>query len=80
MFAYRYEAATSYWGRIQFIENNELFLEVRRKMLADQLNVFLEGITETPDSGPKFSVIGVGSNLFSFLGLPTLPDPSLSFS
>jgi len=25
-------------------------------------------------------VIGVGSNLFSFLGLPTLPDPSLSFS
>lgn len=53
MFAYRYEAATSYWGRIQFIENNELFLEVRQKMLADQLNVFLEGITETSDSGPK---------------------------
>ena len=38
------------------LENFELFLEERRRMLADQLNAYLEGITETSDSDVKLGV------------------------
>lgn len=38
------------------LENYELFLEERRKMLANQLNAYLEGITETSDSDVKLGV------------------------